>query len=227
METDLQFYLGMLIPFWPFALALLVILLIFVALYLFRRWQSGSESRQIDQWIKNYSVAYLKDIVLPDGVYGYHFIDYLVLFPDKVLVLGIQPNEGYIFGADQLEQWTQVVNNKSYRFENPLLKIAQYQQTISPLLGGVEVVGRVVFFANSSFPKGKPSDILEMYQLEDELRKLAGSPVTQAATSTVNSAAATTITPTLMAHWQVLQDAAKIHRKSYQQEVTQTSLQEH
>lgn len=199
--------------YWPFAAALMAIVIIFIAAHFFRRWQAGGEARAVEQLIKSASVTYMKDLVIPDGVYGYHFIDYLVLMPDTVLVLGIQPNQGYIFGGSQIEQWTHVVNNRSFHFDNPMMKLNQYRQSLESLLPGADLECKVVFLSDCSFPKGKPDDVIELDELADVLRDYA----TKQATNSIE----------LQEAWRELQESVKHHRKTYQQEVGSTSLQEH
>ena len=209
MEDALQFYLQKIEVYWPFAAALLAILVIFVLAHFFRRWQSGGESRVVEQLIKSNSVTYMKDIVIPDGVYGYHFIDYLALMPDVVLIIGVQPNQGYIFGGNQIEEWTHVVNNRSYHFDNPLMKLNQYRQSLETLLPGAQFESKVVFLSESSFPKGKPDDVVEL----DELDRLL----------TAYASNAPTNSPELMDSWRELQESVKGHRKTYQQEISSIS----
>ena len=151
--------------------AALLIGLIFWWIYQARH---PSVEKRVEKTIKENSQAYAKDIVLSDGLYGYHFIDYLILLPGRIIVLGLQSHEGYIFGADKIEEWAQVLNNRSYNFDNPLLKISHYVQSIQELSNHQEVIGRVVFTQNCSFPKGIPEGVIEMDNLKialDTLKK--------------------------------------------------------
>jgi len=206
MEDALQFYLQKFEVYWPYAAILLAIFVIFITAHFFRRWQSGGELRTVEQIIKAKSVAYMKDIVIPDGVYGYHFIDYLAVMPDTILIIGVQHNQGYIFGGTQIEQWTHVVNNRSFHFENPLLKLNQYRQALDTLLPGANLDFKVVFLSDCSFPKGKPDDVVEFQELENVLNEMA--------------AKTPTTTPELMESWRELQESVKGHRKTYQQEIS-------
>jgi len=209
MEDALQFYLQKFEIYWPYAAILATILIIFILAHFFRRWQSSGELRVLEQIIKSKSVAYMKDIVIPDGVYGYHFIDYLIIMPDTVLIIGVQHNQGYIFGGLQIEQWTHVVNNRSYHFDNPLMKLNQYRQALDSLLPGAVLEFKVVFLSECSFPKGKPDDVVEFSDLEQYLGNLA--------------ARTPTTTPELMDSWRELQESVKSHRKTYQQEISSIS----
>jgi hypothetical protein len=133
--------------------------------------QRRNESGKI---VKEISDAYIKDAVLADGLYGYHFIDYLVLLPGKILVLAVQDYEGYIFGGDKIEKWAQVVNNRSSNFDNPLINTSHYIQAVRSICGEVEIINRVVFTSKSSFPKGIPEGVIEFKNLKRELEVLKG-----------------------------------------------------
>lgn len=133
-----------------------------------------SAEKRVERTIKESGHAYAKDIVLSDGMYGYHFIDYLILLPGRIVVLGLQSYEGYIFGADKIEEWAQVLNNRSSNFANPLLKISHYVQSVQEITNFDEVIGRVVFTDDCSFPKGIPEGVIEMDKLNyalDSLKK--------------------------------------------------------
>lgn len=173
MQAESQSYLEYNIPYWPIVVGFILLLLVGVVVMIFMRFRGSVDNRLIEHTIKSESKSYIKDVVIPDGIYGYHFIDYLILLTDKILILGVEPAEGYIFGAENLEQWTQVVNNKSLRFDNPLHKNVQYVQTLETLVAGIPLMGRVVFTSKSSFPKGKPAGVVEIHTLAQELKTLS------------------------------------------------------
>jgi len=130
------------------------------------------EERQVEQSIKNNSIDYARNIVLSDGLYGYHFIDYLILQPSKIIVMGIEHVDGYIFGSEQVEEWAQVLNKQSKNFPNPLLQIDLYIQVIQTIVTGVELAGHVVFTSECSFPKGIPDSVMNMDNLNEKLAEL-------------------------------------------------------
>ena len=78
------------------AIVMLVILLGMV----WYRLKHPSDDKQIDTIISELGIEHRKDVIISDGVYGYHFIDYLILFPEQIMLLGVQHYEGYIFGAE-------------------------------------------------------------------------------------------------------------------------------
>jgi len=158
--------------YWPYLAGVIVLGVLAVSGVIGHRLLNPADTKIIDIKIQNLTKNFVKDVVIPDGIYGYHFINYVILLPNKILLLGIHDYAGYIFGADNLDQWTQVLDSKSVRFDNPLLIYTHCIQAMEPLVNGTEIIARVAFTSNSEFPKGKPSGVIEQHLLEKELGEL-------------------------------------------------------
>ena len=147
--------------------------------------------RHIKKVLESLGLKYSKDIVLPDGVDGWVFIDYLLLLPNGVAVLDIHNSEGHLFGGKSVDQWSQVVSHKTYKFTNPLYanqiqcqaviwNVAQHipqqeepqseQQSDNP--EDWQTFGRIVFSNAGNFPKGIPSQVSMIDDLKSDLEKL-------------------------------------------------------
>jgi hypothetical protein len=176
METESNQIVAILSQFWPYAAAVFTLVLLIAAGVVGHRLLNPSDTKIIDAQIQNLVETFATDVVIPDGIYGYHFINYVILLPNKILLLGVEDFPGYIFGADNLEKWTQVLDSKSLRFDNPVMSKSHCIQSMQPLVAGKEVIARVVFTSNSDFPKGKPSGVIEQRLLEQELRALLSEP---------------------------------------------------
>jgi len=189
-----------------FVVALVVISFI---IWLVRYLRNTSQDRRIEKIIKVESEAYAKNIILSDGIYGYLFVDYLILMRGNIIALDVHHLEGYIFGADQIEQWAQVVNSKSNKFKNPLYRVRLVQQQIKQLVKDADVQARVLFGATSSFPKGVPEGVLRFDTLREDLAQLSK-----------NDYLAESMSKT----WQELMDVAKQHKQRYMQETQEVKL---
>jgi hypothetical protein len=138
-----------------------------------------SDEQLLEKTLKQNSLAVEKGVIFSDGLYGYHFIDFLVLFPKNIMILGVQHGEGYIFGGENMEQWAQVLNQKSYKFDNPLNRVNLYVHTVNGMVDSTDIIiGRVVFTGNNSFPKGVPEGVLDKETLVECLRDVQGKQVT-------------------------------------------------
>lgn len=148
------------------------VIAITVIIWLIRRFKYSSPDRRIEKIIKVESQDYAKNIILSDGMYDFLFIDYLVLMKGNIVAVDVHHLEGYIFGGDQIEQWAQVINGKSNKFKNPLYRVRLVQQQIKQLVKDADIEARVIFGADSSFPKGVPDGVLRFDTLREDLNML-------------------------------------------------------
>jgi hypothetical protein len=177
MNTDaseLPEFLANTDPTWLAGVGLFVAVSLVVVIWLIYKFRHPSDQARVEKIVKEVGDEYIKDAVLSDGLYGYHFIDYLILLPEKILVLAVQDYEGYIFGGEKIEKWAQVVNNRSFNFDNPLINTHHYVQAVRALCDDAEVINRVVFTSKSSFPKGIPGGVVQLKDLRKELESLRG-----------------------------------------------------
>lgn len=177
MDTVINKFIGNTDPS-LIGVGVLAIIVALVVIYLFYRNKRPADEKQIAKIIAEASDDFVRDVVISDGMYGYQFIDYLVLLPGEILVLGVQHYEGHIFGAENIEQWAQVVNKKSYKFENPLHRYVVCAQTLNGLVKGLNVHARVIFTSVSNFPKGVPVGVWQMNDIRSEIEKLSGGKTT-------------------------------------------------
>lgn len=138
----------------------------------------------ISEWklnylLKNIGVESLHYITIPDGMDGKIFIENLILMPNKILLLGVKKYRGLIFAADKIDQWTQVIGNKSYKFDNPLHQLENDALTLNSKIEYSKVEGKVLFINGSEFPKGKPDNVIEISEIKG-WQKGAASDISEA-----------------------------------------------
>lgn len=176
------------------------LLVIGIGGYIWLYTRKTRHQRHIVKVLKSLDLKYVKDIVLPDGVDGWIFIDYLLLVPNGVVVLDIHNSEGHLFGGESVDQWSQVVSHKTYKFANPLYanqtrcqaviwnmaqQVAQQKEQHSENPEDWQTFGRIVFSNAGNFPKGIPSQVSMIDDLKSDLEKLtditqpAGEPIRQ------------------------------------------------
>ncbi|HEY5604224.1 MAG TPA: nuclease-related domain-containing protein [Gammaproteobacteria bacterium] len=187
-----------------FGTALLgAVVVITLLIWIVRYLRNTAQDRRIVKIIKEQSETYAKNITLSDGIYGYLFIDYLVLMKGKIIALDVHHLEGYIFGADQIEEWAQVINSKSYKFKNPLYRVRLIVQQIKQMLPYADVDARVLFGTESSFPKGVPEGVMRFDTFREELGRLNKNDYMAESMSKI---------------WQELMGIAKQHKQQYLRE---------
>lgn len=170
MESQAGFY-GLLI------VALIVV--IGAVWYIRQQLKKSHHQRHVQNVLESLGVKYLRDIVLPDGLEGMAFIDYLLLVPDGVVVLDINYSEGHLFGGSAVDQWSQVINNKTYKFNNPLYenqaKCQAVLWNVENILGDApndenwKAYGWIAFSNAGNFPKGIPDQVSMIDDLKGNL----------------------------------------------------------
>jgi len=160
----------------PMLMGMLVAaLIVVIAAALFVRYlYKTADSRKIIKAIKKYGGAYQRDVICSDGMGGYFFIDYLILLPDRILALNLPKVEGFVFGGESIELWTQVENNKSTKFKNPLENVKLFAKHAADQLKFDGMMARVLFNGRTEFPKGVPEGALQLATFKEDMAAWAG-----------------------------------------------------
>ena len=154
--------------------------------YFWCQYKTTQHQRHLHKVVGNLGVEFLRDVVLPDGVEGLAFIDYLLLVPNGVIVLDTHNIEGHLFGGESVDQWSQVVNNRTYKFNNPLYlnetRCQAVSWNINNSLQGLDaaadsqnkilVQGWLAFSNAGNFPKGIPQHVSMIDDLKNNLADL-------------------------------------------------------
>jgi hypothetical protein len=151
---------------------LLILAVVLILLYLFqdslRYWREG---RQITRAAKRLGARILRDVELPDGLGGRIGIDFLVLATDAILVIGVKPYDGLIYGSERIDEWTQSVHRRSYKFPNPDTYLQQQIGAVRMIVPKIPVRGLHLFTDSAMFPKDKPSNVLQVKDLPPGTRR--------------------------------------------------------
>jgi hypothetical protein len=153
-------------------LLLSVIAGVTVVLAIFRkRLRHWRQERQIARAVKRMGVRVLGKVRLPDGLGGEVLIDKLLLAADAILVVDVKRYEGLIFGGEKTDEWTQVINTRSYRFPNPDAYLQLQVNAVRAVVPKAAVRGVHLFTHDARFPKGKPTSVLLLEELEHRARR--------------------------------------------------------
>lgn len=158
----------------PVLMAMLAATMVIAVILLVRNRSKSADGRKIASIIKKYSVSFEREVIFPNGVGGYFFIDYLILLPRRIVVLNLPRVEGYVFGGESIELWTQVENNRSTKFKNPLEDVNLCAKQVADLLKFDGMTAGVLFDSRSEFPKGVPEGVLQMANFRESLAAWAG-----------------------------------------------------
>lgn len=115
--------------------------------------------RRLRRRLRRAGAGMLESVVLPDGLEGEVFIDYLLLTPRSIDVLMVQRYRGAIFAAEGMDNWSQVVGARTWRFANPLPELERNVMAVLQVAGKVPVEGHLVVSGEARFPKGQPAAV--------------------------------------------------------------------
>ncbi len=156
-----------------YALALVMFVLAF-ALVIFlnrRRIKHRWRELKIRYRLNRLGHDQIVKIHCPDGL-GYHFtIDRLILRHDGITLLLYKKYPGKIFCAENIDYWTQMLGQRSYRFANPLYDLECQIKAVSACVPDIAVDGFLFFDQQSTFPKGHPERVIELEKIPQELKK--------------------------------------------------------
>ncbi|MTI64744.1 nuclease-related domain-containing protein [Methylophaga sp.] len=156
-------------------IAAVVLLTLFIILVR-RRLVMTRKGRRLDKILRNYKQQEVRSIVIPDGIGGLLELDRLILTERGLLVIETYPMTGHLFGAEQIDQWTQIIDGRSFKFANPLHHIQNAKYALQQLAPKVPIFYLVVFTGDSDFPKGKPDYVSTLQTLEQDLQAILEAP---------------------------------------------------
>ena len=113
----------------------------------------------------------IADFQCPDGLGNYFTVNRLVMRHDGISLLVFKPFPGSIFCAEDIDEWTQMLAGKSYRFKNPLIDLDYQVKAVSACVPGVPVNGFLLFDAQAEFPKGHPDRVIRTDSIPEALKQ--------------------------------------------------------
>ena len=120
----------------------------------FREWR-------IERSLNRIGVEQIRNFVCPDGLDGHYSFDRLALTPEAIVMVVYKPYIGNIYCAERISEWTQVIGQKSFKFENPLFELENQLTALRQITDKVELRGLLVFSHSAIFPKGHPDSVVQ------------------------------------------------------------------
>ncbi|MDH3759986.1 MAG: NERD domain-containing protein [Gammaproteobacteria bacterium] len=142
-------------------IAIVAIALILILLVNRRRLTMHWREWRIQRSLKRIGSEQIRNLVCADGLDGYYHIDRLALTRDAILLVSYKPYGGNIYCAERISEWTQVVEQKSFKFANPLFELENQVTALKLLIDDVPMRGYLFFNQGARFPKGHPESVLQ------------------------------------------------------------------
>lgn len=159
------------------AIAGVVFALALILLINRKRLQAAFREWRVQRCLARIGSEQIRQLVCDDGLDGEYRIDRLALTPNAILLINYRPYVGNIYCADSISEWTQVIGQKSFKFENPLFEIDNQLASLRLLIGSIPVRGYLFFNYSAEFPKGHPEAVLTQNNLPQEILATDGSAV--------------------------------------------------
>jgi len=113
----------------------------------------------------------ISNIQFDDGLGGYFTIDRLLLRHHGITLLVYKRYSGRIFCADHIDEWTQMLGQKSYLFKNPLFELNYQIKVLQALYPDISINGYLFFDHTVEFPKGCPRQVIHPGHIPAELER--------------------------------------------------------
>ena len=156
----------------------IVALALLLVLFLNRkRILVGLREWRIQRCLGRIGSEQIRGLICDDGLDGYYKIDRLALTPTSILLINYRPYVGNIYCAESISEWTQVIGQKSFKFENPLFEIENQLTSLRLLIGDIPIRGYLFFNHSAEFPKGHPDSVLTPGNIPDEILSTSGEDV--------------------------------------------------
>ena len=145
-------------PFLPIAI---IVLAVTIVMFINRKklwliWQEWSTRRSLNR----IGFKQKSNLKFPDGLGSRFNIDRLVMLHDSILLISFKPFIGNIYCADNIPEWTQLIGQKSFKFENPLFELENQLNSLRIHAVDVPIRGFLFFDHSATFPKGHPGQVL-------------------------------------------------------------------
>lgn len=161
---------------WSLFLIATIVLLLLLIYLVIRRRKKTLKVRLLDKALQPLREDEVRALVIPDGIGGVLEVERLILMKQGLLVLETYPVAGHLFGAEHIDQWTQIIDGRSYKFPNPLRHVHNSMYALQMLAPKVPIFCRVVFTGEGDFPKGKPAEVSVIATLEADLQAVIDAP---------------------------------------------------
>jgi len=140
------------------ALALLISIIIFFVFK--RKIRQAWKNHRTRSLLNRLANKQYKQLKCPDSL-GYHFIiDRVLLRQNGISLLVYNKFPGKIFCSENIDEWTQMLGQKSYRFKNPLYDLDCKIKAVKACVPEVDVDGFLFFDQQTEFPKGFPKRVI-------------------------------------------------------------------
>lgn len=129
-----------------------------------KRWMHNWRTQRC---LRRLGLDQINNLTCPDGLDGTFNIDRLILLDHAILIINYKKYPGKIFGSENIDEWTQMLNQKSYKFPNPLFNLNIQLQALAKCIPNTTVEARLFFDNQTEFPKNIPPKVIHPQSIEE------------------------------------------------------------
>jgi len=116
------------------------------------------------------AIDFLSGFIIPNGDDGEIHVEHALLTQRGIIVVDIKDVNGNVFGSDAMQDWTVISDKRRFTFSNPQYALYDRLAAIKRAAPDIPVTGYVAFMPRAHFSKGRPSDVILLEKLIDELQ---------------------------------------------------------
>ena len=152
---------------WALPLIGVLLLLILVGIVVYRRRAGRSAERRL----RSVATEFLSGFIIPDGDDGEIHVEYALLTHRGIIIVDVKDVDGNVFGSDSMQDWTVISDQRRFTFGNPQYALYDRLAAVKRLVPVIPVTGYVAFMSRGHFNRGRPSDVILLDTLIDELQQ--------------------------------------------------------
>lgn len=129
---------------------------------LFRGWTGELKTKFINGLFLNEQYQIFNNVIIQTER-GSTQIDHVIVSKYGLFAIETKDKTGWIFGDTKQEQWTQVIYNKKYQFQNPLRQNYRHTKALSEFLGieHDKIHSLVIFWGDCEFKSPMPDNVFK------------------------------------------------------------------
>ncbi len=129
---------------------------------IFKGWMGELQTKFINYLFLGESYKVFNNVILRDDR-GSTQIDHVIVSKYGIFAIETKDKDGWIFGSSDQEQWTQVLFNNRFKFQNPLRQNYRHSKALSSLLGidHNKVHSIIIFWGNCEFKNQMPNNVFK------------------------------------------------------------------
>lgn len=140
--------------------------LIFLALINRHKIKQLLDNFRTKRCLDNLGLEQIHNFSFTDELDQYISIDRIILLERSILMLNHKKYPGKIFGSEKIDEWTQMIALKSYKFENPLFALNIQRQALQELIPDITIEARLFFDSSADFPKQIPKQTIHPHHID-------------------------------------------------------------